>query len=159
MKTRKFSIASIILALLALCELSLFSRVAIGCKSNQKEKPLATEKETERLEFYSSYDADHPFIHRAIALGEETRSFRYWKSGEVGGLMHDGFLVSGGYSWSQDEKTLTLSNDFGQIILHKEIMNGQEVLINKERSPERVSREGWILIQSNNESLESPFAN
>lgn len=132
--------------------------ITIGCKSNQKEKPVATEKDTERLEFYSSYDADHPFIHRAIALGEETSSFRYWKTGEVGGLIHDGFLVSGRRSWSQDEKILTLSNDFGQIILHKEIMNGQEVLVNKEISRERVSKEGWILIRSNNASLESPFA-
>lgn len=132
--------------------------IAIGCKSNQKEKPLATEKDTEKLEFYSSYDADHPFIHRAIALGEETSSFRYWKTGEVGGLVHDGFLVSGRSSWSQDEKTLTLSNDFGQIILHKEIMNGQEVLINKEISRERVSKEGWILIRSNYACLENPFA-
>ena len=129
-----------------------------SCKHENKVTNEQKVKEIERLAFWVSLSKDHPFTYRAIALGEQNNLFKYWKTSNCNKMSPEKHLVSGQYLWNDNEDILTLTNDFGSITLHKEIIDGEEVLINKARQEHRVSKEGWILIRSKHASLEDPLA-
>lgn len=74
-----------------------------------------------------------------------------------GYVIEDNYQVSGRYSWNEGQTVLSLTSDFGTINLHKEMIDGQEALVNKTRPEDRVYKEGWILIRSKHAILESPL--